>query len=147
MARVIKDSGWSREIKQLLERVTVTVGIHEQDASRKIDDGLSNAVLGFWHEYGTSRAPQRSFLRSTYDRKEDEYRRFFKAAMARAARRGKRIRALDLVGMKIAADVKETIRAHIPPPNAPETIAKKGSSTPLIDSGELLNSIDYQVSE
>ena len=30
-------------------------------------------------------------------------------------------------------------------PNAPSTIAKKGSSTPLIDTGALLNSITYEV--
>ena len=30
-------------------------------------------------------------------------------------------------------------------PNAPATIARKGSSTPLIDTGALLNSITYEV--
>lgn len=30
-------------------------------------------------------------------------------------------------------------------PNAPSTIARKGSSTPLIDTGALLNSITYEV--
>ena len=30
-------------------------------------------------------------------------------------------------------------------PNAPSTIARKGSSTPLVDTGSLLNSITYAV--
>jgi len=30
-------------------------------------------------------------------------------------------------------------------PNSPETIARKGSDTPLIDGGDLVNSLAYNV--
>jgi hypothetical protein len=147
MAKIVKDSGWDRKVLDLLKRKTVTVGIHEKDAARK-EDELTNAQVGFWHEFGTADVPQRSFLRDTADRNSLAYRRFLRKAMERAAK-GKFLasQAFKLVGFKVASDVKERIRAHIPPPNAPSTIKKKGSSTPLIDTGSLLNSIDFEVAE
>ena len=52
---------------------------------------------------------------------------------------------LNTLGAKAAADVKNTIRQGIPPPNSPETIRRKGSSRPLIDTGQLINAITWIV--
>jgi hypothetical protein len=41
--------------------------------------------------------------------------------------------------------MKAYVRAGIDPGLAASTVAAKGSSTPLIDKGELLSSIDYEV--
>jgi hypothetical protein len=41
--------------------------------------------------------------------------------------------------------IKQRIANGIAPPNSPYTIARKGSSKPLIDTGQLRNSITYQV--
>jgi hypothetical protein len=47
------------------------------------------------------------------------------------------LQALDQIGIYGIKLVVEKIDSQIPPPNAPATIAKKGSSTPLIDTGQM----------
>ena len=54
-------------------------------------------------------------------------------------------RALNLIGMKGQALMRQRIVDIDTPPNAPATIAKKGSSSPLQDTGEMLREIDYRV--
>ena len=54
-------------------------------------------------------------------------------------------RALGLLGARMSADMKMTIKNRIPPPLQPETIRRKGSDVPLIDTGQLINSITWAV--
>ncbi|MDF7681191.1 hypothetical protein PT300_11600 [Enterobacteriaceae bacterium ESL0689] len=49
------------------------------------------------------------------------------------------------MGEKLAGEVKRKIQSGIAPPLDPKTIARKGSSRPLIDTGNLLQSITYEV--
>jgi hypothetical protein len=42
-------------------------------------------------------------------------------------------------------DLRAHVRAGLEPPLQPATIRRKGSSTPLIDSGRLLQSFAYEV--
>lgn len=53
--------------------------------------------------------------------------------------------ALEIIGIEASASVKDYIRDLRTPPNAKSTIAKKKSSNPLIDTGEMLQSVDYTV--
>ena len=53
--------------------------------------------------------------------------------------------ALNLTGADIAGQLQESIITFSSPPNAPSTIAKKGVDNPLIDSGNMLNSVDWEV--
>ena len=52
--------------------------------------------------------------------------------------------AYEKAGMLAVTAVKSQF-GIIPPPLKPETIRRKGSSATLIDTGSLMNSIDYQV--
>lgn len=143
--KIIRDSGWSRAVKKLFRGYEVTVGIHEKEGARDAG-GITNADAGFFNEFGTSRIPERSFLRSTFDKGSKVYKDTSKEAAAFVVRTGASLdKALAILGLKVSSDVKEAIRSRIDPPNAPSTIAKKGSSTPLIDTGQLLNSIDFEV--
>lgn len=54
-------------------------------------------------------------------------------------------RVLERVGARFENDILDRIRAHIPPPLSPETIRRKGSTTPLIDTGQLVGSITHQI--
>lgn len=53
--------------------------------------------------------------------------------------------ALNIVGLQAKAAVQQYMRDLRTPPNAKSTIRKKKSSNPLIDTGEMLNSVDYNV--
>ena len=51
----------------------------------------------------------------------------------------------DLIGLTVQAQMRETMTALKTPPNAPATIALKGSSNPLIDVGTLRRSVTWRV--
>jgi hypothetical protein len=53
--------------------------------------------------------------------------------------------AIERLGSEAAGDVAERVREVDTPPNTPETIRKKGSANPLIDSGHLRQSITHEV--
>ncbi|HJH14168.1 MAG TPA: hypothetical protein K8U76_02735 [Bilophila wadsworthia] len=55
--------------------------------------------------------------------------------------------ALRQVGELASADMKRTIESWSQPPNAPATIESKRSrrDNPLVDSGDYVDSIDYEV--
>ena len=54
---------------------------------------------------------------------------------------------LDGIGIVAESDIKQKISSIYSPPNAPSTIAKKGSSKPLIDSGFMLASVSHGVAK
>lgn len=90
--------------------------------------------------------PERSFIRSTVDAhaKGDWARE--SEALKKAVIDGMTVdTALKRMGMLIKSAIQAKIRSNVPPPNAPATIDRKGSSKTLIDTGQLLNSIDYEV--
>lgn len=53
--------------------------------------------------------------------------------------------ALEIVGLEASDATKQYMRELHTPPNAKSTIAKKGSSNPLIDTGEMLNSVNFAI--
>lgn len=136
------DHGWAEAIESLvgLTSVAVTVGLRGRDGSDLVRYAAAN-------EFGTrdGHVPERSFLRSTVDENRDRYASLLTVA-ARAALDGTRVEtAFGRVGLVVTGDVQEQIRDLRMPPNAPSTIAKKGSDNPLIDSGRMRQSIDFEV--
>jgi hypothetical protein len=53
--------------------------------------------------------------------------------------------AADRVGRTFVASVRREIRAGVYAPNSPVTVILKGSSKPLVDKGDLFQSMTYQV--
>lgn len=125
----------------------VNVGIIGSEASAQHPGSdLTNAELGVIHEYGLG-VPERSFLRRTFEDpvKLAEYRAL-QERLAGLVIEGKITleRAAELVGAWGAAAVQRTItESDIPPPLAAETVRRKGSSKPLVDTGQLVRSINW----
>lgn len=146
VVRVSKKGG----IKSLLKRFTgggnVDVGII--DAGKHDDSDLTVASIGFINEFGAPAAniPQRSFLRSTTFEQRKNIVSFQKSLLLKI-KEGKldEAKALGLLGEFVADLVRVKITKLSKPPNKPETITRKGSSNPLVDSGQLRNSITYKV--
>jgi phage gpG-like protein len=149
-----------------LRKYRVVVGVQGTEATETYDEkGEKNArpltlvEVAAVHEFGTEdgRIPERSFLRGTLDRKSKPYGKLLAAAVSGALEAvgedglgdvaGAFERGLNLLGLRVVADVQTTIRDSGPgwPPNAPMTIARKGSSKPLIDTGRLRQSIRHAV--
>ena len=104
-----------------------------------------NATKAAINEYGTSKIPQRPFMRTSVSRHGKSWG--VKSAKAvQSAMKGMPIsQVTELVGMQMKSDISSTLTNGPWTPNAPSTIAKKGSSRPLIDTGELRASINYKV--
>lgn len=127
-------------------------------ASGKVAIGVLGSTAGKSHgattlydvaaanEFGTSRIPERSFLRGTIDTNHGKILTFCKKQGAEVVR-GKISNeiALERIGAFVQGLIQARIAAGIEPANAESTIAAKGSSKPLIDSGQLRASITYEV--
>lgn len=142
MARIHRASGGAE----------VTVGIHEDVASKKHDD-KSDVTIGevaTYNEFGTSRAPRRSFVADWADENasvnKDLFRKIAQSILATGRRALGLNEGMRLFGEKLKGSMVRRMGDGIPPPNAASTIARKGSSTPGIDSGELRKHVDFKVS-
>jgi hypothetical protein len=151
---IVRDRGmkaWRKRHEKLMRDPHVRVGVFASDAARA-DGEVTNVELAAIHEFGSSDGvvPERSFLRSTMRVKRGDWKtvmRGFMRAVVRGAMTAGRM--LDLMGLRMVADTKKRITSGdgIPPPLQPATIARKGSSRPLVDTGTLVNAITHVVVE
>ncbi len=130
---------------ELASRPYVKVGVVGSAAAAG-HGGLTNAELAVVHEFGTEDIPARPFLRSTASAQRAAWEALMRKVLEKVATRKLPLeKGLALIGERAAADVRRTVTSGVPPPNAPSTIAAKGSSKPLVDTGQLLRSIAYEV--
>ena len=130
-------------------RLTVEVGVRD-DGRPRSGGGPTNAELVTIHEFGVDtenvKIPGRSFIRSTLDKNLAAYRRLGRELAGRAVLgQIKLTQALSLLGLQVEKDIRARIRAGIPPPLADSTIARKGSTIPLIDTSQMIRSITHKV--
>ena len=146
------DNGWKALVKRITRMsggIAVTVGIQGSKAAEQhgTDDGLTNVQLGTHHEFGAPNAniPQRSWLRSTFDENRKKYEKLMFDASKKSLDVLDPLAPFVIAGEIARGDVIKKIKAGIDPPLKAATIARKGSSTPLIDEGILINSITSEV--
>lgn len=92
--------------------------------------------------------PERSFIRGTIDQKEKDIAdKGHKLAEAMFDGKISKRQALEIWGDIVQTLIRNGITSGSLnlEPNAPSTIAKKGSDTPLVDTGHLLGSIKYEL--
>ncbi|KGE80137.1 hypothetical protein [Agrobacterium pusense] len=100
-----------------------------------------------WQEFGTRRGiPERPFMRNAMRANQSKYRNALKASAAKILR-GEASLPIVMAKLGIAAqgDIQAEITSLMTPPLAPSTIAKKGSSKPLIDTGEMRGAVTFKV--
>ena len=94
----------------------------------------------------TVNIPARPFLRSAFDENVEEIDKFAKGKVMEVARRETSPEAaLSKIGQEMQKIVQKKIRTGPFAPNAPSTKRKKKSSKPLIDKGNLRQSIRYEI--
>jgi hypothetical protein len=142
----------AKKLKKIQDRLTskkrVLVGIPA--SSGVYEDGAPLAVIGAVQEFGSAdgRIPERSFLRVPLHQNTDNIKKGF-SSLAGKVSRGEisAFQMLDQIGARAAGYCKEAIEAGIQPANAPSTVKRKGSATPLIDTGVLRNAITHVVED
>lgn len=146
MARNVVDrdlglKSFMREL-QRAKTVEVVVGLLEGPTN----NGVSIAEYGAYNEYGTGTIPSRPFMRESFDENigkinADIYQEYDNVMTGKKTVYA----ALSTVGMKHQDRVKRKIGSNMKPANAPSTIKQKKSSRTLIDTGAMINSVNYLV--
>lgn len=154
-AVVDRDLGYNRILKDLadLNHAEILVGFQAGDVTeleirgdQRKEPGISMAQIAAYNEFGTDSIPERSFMRTAFDENIRQINAFI-AEQYGLIIDGKETldRAANLIGLAMTGLIQRKIREIRYPPNAPSTIAQKGSSKPLIDFGQMINSVRHVV--
>ena len=140
-----RDNGY-RELTQNVRKwrgKTIKVGVN--DSPHLGRGGLTNAQLGAIHEFGLGHVPQRSFLRAWVDQNQGEWMSWLRRGIL-ASLLDNRQWASNF-GKYAVREIQARIRAGIAPALQDSTIRRKasGNETPLMDSEQLFNAIEYEV--
>jgi hypothetical protein len=150
-----RDRGAKALMKRLRDRgkQRLTVGLHEAEGEAPHeggDDGSELTVLdvGLMHEFGGDPGPpRRSFIVDWADKNtaehQDQLRRIARAVVTGELPSIEN--GLERFGLRAVGEVQARIKAGIEPPLDEATIDRKGSSTPLIDKGQLWTSIRHRL--
>ena len=128
-----------------LGSLQVRVGFQQGGATE--DDGTDICDIAMWNELGTERAPARPFLRMSVDENEDKIKDFLKSKKADIVGGASAEQVLKEIGIFQKDLIQEKITNGSFVPNSAYTIAKKGSSKPLIDTGRMRQSVNYVIKE
>ncbi len=133
-------------LKQIAGRIeapgTLRVGFLEGATYR---DGTSVPMVAAIQEFGAPAKgiPPRPYFRSMIAQRAPEWGGILAGLLVTHGYDGET--ALRLMGDGIAGQLRDSIVALTAPLLAPATIAAKGSAKPLVDTGHMLNSVDYAV--
>lgn len=105
--------------------------------------GLHVATVAFWNEFGTVRSPPRPFFRRMIAAKSPRWGSKM-AQVAKAANYDANA-TLARMGESIQGQLVQSINDLVSPPLAASTIARKGFSKPLIDTGVMVRGTGYEV--
>jgi hypothetical protein len=144
------DKGFRRMVAEMGEMGAVVIGVQGKEAEEKHRSSeLTVGQVAAIHELGLSggHRTQRSWLRSWMDGNQDRLVREARAELTEVLQgRTTRKKALIKLGLRWTEEVRDRImRGEIRPALRESTIARKGHSTPLLETTDLVNAITYKV--
>ncbi|MBM7634074.1 hypothetical protein [Geomicrobium sediminis] len=90
--------------------------------------------------------PERSFLRSGFDRYETEIVDLIESLLGNVFEGGTSgVALLEAVGLQLEGKLQQHLKQLSSPPNSSMTTDRKGSSNPLVDTGGLVGAIEFMV--
>ena len=104
---------------------------------------ISVAEVAAANEFGGGHRPPRPFMRYTVKSRARKWRKIVQDLLPQYAHDIKKV--MEHLGEIAAEDLSDVIRIWTTPPNAPSTIKKKGFNDPLVDSGQMMNSVRWKV--
>lgn len=146
--KIIKDFD-GKFLENLKRRLTgkrehvVNVGF---PSSAKEPDGTSTALVAAVHEYGSEHVPERPFMRVAIQENLGNYKALNANSLKQLVRGSITTdKALGLLGLMASSHIKEKIKNGSFAPLKAATIKRKGSSKPLIDTGQMRQSVTYEL--
>lgn len=108
--------------------------------------GLSMPEIAAQNEFGTDRIPARPFMRSAVDMNRAKLDKAISGEYDKIVAGESTVKkSLNLIGLFMTGLIQKQIRATYYPPNAKSTIEMKKSSHPLIDFGQMIQSVRHVV--
>lgn len=127
-----------------LGQLEVRIGIQQGETSK---EGVDLVDIAMFNELGTVHIPSRPFLRDSVDANGEQINNFLQC-MKKELLRG---RTAEDVLKKIGVFQKGLVQGQIVKgdfaPNSEETIRRKGSDTPLVDTGRMRQSVNYVIQQ
>lgn len=113
----------------------------------KEKSGVDLVEVAAYNEFGTKYIPPRPFMRIAADKNSSNWQRLMMNVAARVTLNQMGIRqGQNLIGNQAVGDIQKVIgNRGLLAPNAPNTVKQKGSDAPLIDSGNLRQSVSFEV--
>lgn len=147
---IINDENNIPELIEVLEELgelEIEIGIlgEGKGGQKHKDEDVTVVEIANYHEFGTRYIPERSFVRASFDKNLDEYARVGENLIRQALEF--KIDADGIaegLGQHIVGQTQEYLTKLSSPPLKPITIVRKGSSNPLIDTGQLRDSIEWK---
>lgn len=130
-----------------LNKSKVYVGV-TKDKNQREKGEATNALIAYVHEFGIG-VPERSFMRSTIIENAQKYQKINRDNILPAIRSGTLTaeECYRRLGTIAQSDMQQKIVNGSFKPLKEETIKRKGSTKPLIDTGALRQSITYEVKD
>lgn len=140
-----RDKGFKKRMETLAKHphVIASVGVHSEEGSASEGDGLTVMDVAEFNEFGRYARPVISVYAD--ENRDVKIREMANRASAGLARNIPIAVSIDQVAQAMAGEIQARISGGVPPANAPSTIARKGSNTPLIDTGQYRASIRGKV--
>lgn len=130
------------ELNKLMN-MEVHVGFQAGEAS--YEGGADLVEIAAYNEYGTSDTPARPFMQQSWENHQEELQQLCQQAYNIVLNGGTAEEACKIVGVAGVGIIQKEIVEGNFEPNAPSTIRKKGSDRPLIDTGQMRQSVKYVV--
>ena len=103
------------------------------------------AMVAYQLEYGNKFMKPRPFFSGMIAKQSPTWGRLIAAALKAQNYNGKA--ALQMIGLKVKEQLQESIKDFTGEPLKASTIARKGFETPLIDSHNMIDAVDFRVEE
>jgi hypothetical protein len=134
-------------LKQIAEKAgnkVLRVGFLE---GSNYPDGTPVAMIAMIQNFGAPAAgiPARPFFSNMVKEKSPDWGDDLSEALDRNDFDGEK--SLGELGDKIRGQIQKAIIDTNEPPLSPQTIARKGFSKPLIDTSNMINSVNYEVKD
>lgn len=150
---VDKGMGAIEKQLELMSKSYVLVGFQqggvtrsETKGKRTKQAGLSMPEIAAQNEFGTNEIPARPFMRTSFDENIQKINKAIQNEYEKIIDGKSTVKkSLTLIGLFMENLIKMKIRAIQTPPNSPKTIALKKSSKPLIDFGQMIQSVHSKV--
>lgn len=136
-------------VKPLVHGLTELDGLEAKVGwfeSAHYKDGTPVAYVATIQEFGTDHIPARPFMRPAVADNGPQWLDLLAQGAKRVAEGGFSARdVLELVALKAAGDVGKAIQAVTSPALSPITVKRKGHAKPLIDTGQMFQSVTGKV--